>query len=193
MADIGIEENQSMFSALDKAYGEKGRFYHNTRHITACLEHFDQVAEAADHPHEVELAIWFHDAVYDPYGKDNERKSADVLRNFMEKNGCQREVVDRVDEMIMATCHTCGTSSGDESLVVDIDLAILGEPPSVFDQFEKDIRREYKWVPKFVYRKKRKEIISGLLGRQRIYQHDHFFTSLESRARENLQRAINNL
>ena len=188
MKGLELKDNKSAFDALQKAYGEKNRFYHNEKHIDACLMHFDMVAESALHPHEVELAIWFHDAVYDPYGKENERKSGMLLQQFMVKNGCERSSIERVHKMIMATCHTNSSNGGDESLVVDIDLSILGAPRAVFDQFEKAIRQEYRWVPKFVYRKKRKEIITGFLKRERIYWNDHFFTSLENSARENLQR-----
>jgi predicted metal-dependent HD superfamily phosphohydrolase len=194
MEGLGLDENRTMFDSLQKAYGEKKRYYHTDKHIDSCLLQLDKVASSASNPLEVELALWFHDAIYDPYGKENERKSGMLLQQFMVKNGCKRPSIERVYKMIMATCHTEDTLTNvDESLVVDIDLSILGAPEPVYDQFEKGIREEYRWVPKFVYRKKRKEILSGFLQRDRIYQNDTFYNSLESRAKKNLQRAVNAL
>src|SRR5579862_8801291 len=54
------------YDRLAKAYGEPQRHYHNHRHIAECLAEFDQARGLAGDAVTVELALWFHDAVYDP-------------------------------------------------------------------------------------------------------------------------------
>lgn len=83
--------------------------------------------------------------------------------------------------------------SGDETLVVDIDLSILGRDAPRYDEFEQRVRKEYRWVPLVLYRRKRIEILESFLKRPRIYGTDHFHARYEEQARRNLQRAIQTL
>jgi predicted metal-dependent HD superfamily phosphohydrolase len=78
----------------------------------------------------------------------------------------------------------------DARLVVDIDLSILGQDELVYDQFERSVREEYKWVPWFLYRRKRTEILRGFLDRESIYATEPFRQRYETAARTNLERAI---
>ena len=81
----------------------------------------------------------------------------------------------------------------DARLVVDIDLSILGQAEQVYDVFERSVREEYKWVPWFLYRRKRIEILRSFLERESIYGTDRFRQRYESGARSNLDRAIRRL
>jgi hypothetical protein len=63
------------FSRLQSAYSEKHRAYHTSRHIDECLALFDELKHLASHPPEVECALWFHDAIYEPMTKSNEERS----------------------------------------------------------------------------------------------------------------------
>ena len=92
----------------------------------------------------------------------------------------------------MVTEHNAPTQSRDESLLVDIDLAILGAEPAVYDQFERDIRSEYQLVPQFIYRKKRAELLQGFLERPQLF-HNAPFLDREQQSRANLSRAIADL
>jgi predicted metal-dependent HD superfamily phosphohydrolase len=76
---------------------------------------------------------------------------------------------------------------------VDIDLSILGAAPERFDEYEKQIRDEYAWVPGFVFRRKRAEILEGFLARPAIFSTPMFFQQLERAARDNLQRSLDQL
>jgi len=81
----------------------------------------------------------------------------------------------------------------DGQYMLDIDLSILGTQPDVYDEFERNIRREYKHVPAFIFRKKRKAILEGFLARNMIYVTKHFQHMLENQARINLIRAVSQL
>ena len=64
---------------------------------------------------------------------------------------------ERVADLILATKHAAVPTDADARLVVDIDLSILGSAEERFDRYERDVRREYRWVPGFIYRRKRAE------------------------------------
>ena len=94
----------------------------------------------------------------------------------------------RVHDLVMATRHTAVPSGQDDRLLVDIDLSILGAERARFDEYEQQIRREYAYVPGFLFRRKRREILTGFLDRPAIYSTPHFHDRLEARARDNLRR-----
>lgn len=193
MRQFGLTDNQATYAELRRAYTEKHRHYHSDAHINACLQHFDAVQHLAENPAEVELALWFHDAIYKPMSSTNELDSANWCAKFLAANDISAEIIQRVHKLIMATCHSAELVGNDERLVVDIDLAILGAPEDIYQTFEVNVRNEYQWIPSFVFKNKRKEILQTFLDRHRIYHHAYFYDLLEYRARENLTAAISQL
>ena len=181
-------EGGELFAQLKAAYAEPQRHYHTLQHLGECLAAFDGVQAFADHPHEVEMALWFHDAIYDVKGHDNEQRSADWARDALLAAGVPHESSQRVYSLVMATRHTAVPQDRDAQLLVDIDLSILGAERARFDEYEQQIRREYSDVPGFLFRRKRKEILKGFLERPAIYSTPHFQDALEARARDNLRR-----
>lgn len=193
MAQLGLQDNRDQWRALQNAYAEKHRHYHTAEHISACLQYLDTARHFAEHSAEIELALWFHDAIYKPRSSTNELDSANWCSEFLQANKVDSSVIERIHQLIMITCHNAVPATNDEQLLVDIDLAILGAPEDVYWQFEANVRKEYQWVPGFIFRAKRKEILQGFLQRERIYHHKHFFNGLEAQARENLRAAIDRL
>lgn len=190
MARCGFSEHRDTFDELCDGYAEPHRFYHTAEHIAACLRHLDEVAGLADSPAEVEIALWFHDAVYAIRAQDNERKSGEWARDFLLRAGAGEPRRARVTGHIMATEHKAVPVDPDSALVVDIDLAILGSAPETYQVFEANIRREYEWVPRILFRRKRKEVLESFLSRPSIFRTGHFKDRLETAARANLNAAI---
>lgn len=186
-------ESNDIYARLVSAYSEPHRRYHVVRHIEDCLAEFDAAPETADAPEEVEIALWFHDAVYKPTSSSNESQSADWAASFLRSVAAEEEKVSRVHRYIMATRHSAGVLNGDAALVVDIDLSILGRAHQDFEQYETSIREEYKWVPQPIYRRKRIEILQSFLDRPVIYQTTHFRERFETQARENIEWSIQRL
>lgn len=193
MGALGIGPSLDTFHALEKAYGEKHRGYHNAGHIAACLLAFDEFHRLSVRPEEVEAALWFHDAVYDPHGGDNEARSAEWARAFLLSAGREADSAQRVHDHVMATRHEAPAGTPDGALVVDLDLSILGADRPRYEAFEKGVRREYRWVPGFLFRSRRKEILAGFLRRETIYHHAPIREKLEAKARQNLAWAIGEL
>ena len=57
--------DRSLCHALLARYSEPHRRYHTLQHLAECFAAFDEIADLAEHPPDVELALWFHDAIYD--------------------------------------------------------------------------------------------------------------------------------
>jgi len=189
----GFPSNRATYDALVSEYSKPGRHYHTLKHVEACLKNLTLCADQADYPSEMELSLWFHDAIYKPLLSRNEEQSAEWAGSFLEQNSAHADQISRVRNLILVTRHEGEVQSKDESLLVDIDLAILGSDPGTFDDFEDQIRREYRMVPQFLYRKKRQQLLQGFLDRPRIYLNEPFYSRLEAQARSNLQSAISQL
>lgn len=178
------------FRQLMQRYAEPQRAYHTRRHLAECFAHWDAVRAAAERPGEVELALWYHDAVYDPRRGDNEERSAALAAEAMQRAGLDPGARARVHGLILATRHAEGTLEGDAALLTDVDLAILGAPPARFDEYEREVRQEYAWVPMPIFRRKRRAVLEAFLARPRLYATEHFRRTLEPQARANLARSV---
>ena len=181
---------RAVLDELMRAYSSPDRYYHNLTHIQGCLFIFDQTSFLAVHPQELELAIWFHDAVYDPRRSDNEQKSAAWAEAVIHQSGLSQDIAKRVANSILATRHQGEVTDLDAQLLVDVDLSILGREPAVFWQYERNIQREYAWVPEDVFRRERVKILKRFLDRPKIYYHHEYRERFEERARSNLEQAI---
>jgi predicted metal-dependent HD superfamily phosphohydrolase len=98
--------------------------------------------------------------------------------------------VRRVHDLIMATTHDAIANDPDTALLIDIDLSILGADPDVFDRFERNVRKEYWWVPGPLFRQTRAKILQSFLDRPSVYATAGFRERLEDAARRNLAAAI---
>ncbi|SKC65158.1 HD domain-containing protein [Pseudoxanthomonas indica] len=183
-------DGRAWFAQLLHCYVEPQRHYHTLQHLQECLTHFEHVRAAAAHPHEVEMALWFHDAIYEVRAADNEQRSADWAREVLRGADVEAAAADRVHALIMATRHTAIPSGQDEQLLIDIDLSILGADAERFAEYEDQIRREYAFVPGWLFKRKRRAILSSFLDRPRLYSTALFHDALEQRARANLSAAI---
>jgi predicted metal-dependent HD superfamily phosphohydrolase len=178
------------FDKIARNYDEPHRRYHNQEHIAHCLAEFRSARQLTENPAEVELALWLHDVIYDPRRGDNEEQSAEFARALCREARAGDLVERRVVDLILVTKHNATPVNADAQLVVDIDLAILGQPEERFWRYEREIREEYAFVPEEVFRAKRAEILEKFLERERIYATDFFFGKYEELARENLRKSI---
>jgi predicted metal-dependent HD superfamily phosphohydrolase len=176
-------------------YAQPGRHYHNQTHIDALLAHFAAVRDIVVAPAAVELAIWYHDSVYEPTAHDNEARSVALFRTHL-GDSLAPTLVAQVVAMIEATerhlLPTTGSPSllADCALFLDMDLSILGVPAPVFARYETDIRREYAMVPEDAYRAGRAAVLERFLARDRLYFSERFHGRLEAQARHNLAASL---
>lgn len=178
------------YRLVTQAYSQPHRHYHNLQHITECFEHVDWAVQELERPEEVRLALWYHDAVYEPRQQDNELRSAQWAERSLNAFGVSADKVERIVNMILATASHRSSEKGDIQRLLDIDLAILGSEPERFCQYEQQIRDEYDWVADSIYQEKRKEVLESFLARDFIYSDLRFRQRFETKARHNIRTTL---
>jgi len=190
---VGGDAAEAAWRALDAGYGAGARHYHGWNHIADLLAGHDAVRDLpdfADLDHDVlDLAIFFHDAIYETDRTDNEARSADLFATHAGLAGEAERLVS-VDAMIRATATHGRSPDPATRLMLDLDLAVLGAPPSTYAAYKAAIRREYLAIPETAWRLGRAGVLGRFLARARLYQTDHFHGRLDASARVNLAAEI---
>jgi predicted metal-dependent HD superfamily phosphohydrolase len=182
-------------NALKMRYGEAHRHYHVWTHIEAMLRMMDWQEAALFNKEAIEIAILFHDAVYEPGEDDNEKRSAGLMMGMLSKTVAP-VTLDVATDLILATeKHIISETMKDPvrsdcAYFLDMDLAILGAAPDVFDAFEDAIRQEFIAVDERDYARGRAAVLERFLSRKRLYHTQAFHDEFEAQARINLQGAI---
>ena len=194
---LGVNNNDLLVpvhAQIVDRYNEKHRCYHTLRHLEECFEHWASVRSTTSHPAEVEVALWFHDAIYDTRRNDNEQRSANWAREIALLAAVSMEASQRIFDLIMYTRHAVQQPVGaDAQTLIDIDLAILGADSDRFVEYEDQIRREYSWVPDNDFQKARFAILNEFLKREHIYFTSWFRDRYETRARDNIGQSLETL
>ena len=182
-----------VFGDLNIRYSQEERRYHTLKHIQDSLDTFWPVRSLATQPDLIEWALWFHDAIYDTHSTENVVQSAEMAYAYTRRAGLGILAARYVRNLVLATKHDFKPQVNAQSLMADVDLAILGQVPSVFDEYEESIRSEYSWVSEETFRRERAKILRGFLDRDHIYHTDNFRMIYESTAQANLERSLERL
>ena len=186
---------EDVLADLRNRYAEPQRRYHTWAHIEALLGWFALRRDHLHDPAAVQLAILFHDAVYDPARSDNEAQSAQLLRDA-DLPDVSDDARLRAVRMIEATAahgladNLDENDRSDMAEFLDMDLSILGAAPAVFDGYERAIRDEYAFVPEALFRAARRGILERFLERPTLYFSDWGHERFEARARSNIAASI---
>jgi predicted metal-dependent HD superfamily phosphohydrolase len=192
-----------MWEALRASYATPPRAYHSFGHVQEVLRQYQAVAAGPGwmQPAEVQLAVLYHDAIYDPARRDNEARSAELAVEHIERWLPDGAVdPERVAHLINLTARHGQFSPDDFAqdpapddvrCFLDCDMAILGADPAAFDVYDRGIAAEYRGhLPAWLFKLNRRRFIKGLLARDRIYLSDYFHERLDARARSNLRRLL---
>ena len=181
-----FSEPQKVFNKLIAAYSEKQRAYHTLQHLYECLALLDSIRADLNDADAVALALWFHDAVYDPQAKDNELKSAELFEQYLAQD-LSFDIVQKIKRWILVTQKHEATNELDLQFLLDIDLAILAASAERFTEYEQQIQQEYAWVYPDIYLIKRKQVLAHFYQTEPLYQTEYFQQNFEQRAKENLK------
>jgi len=188
--------------ALLAAYDGPGRHYHNVTHLDSVLQQLDWAKKSLQETGElsmmtpeesnkmfdvIELALWYHDAVYDAKAKDNEAKSRDWFLSDAHEFGLGAALQQDIAALIDLTAHHKDAKTLPERILTDCDLAILGAAKPAFDAYDDGIAKEYAHVPAPAYATGRAAVLKGFLDQPQIFKTEAFRKAYEAQARQNLQ------
>ena len=180
-----------IFDEISSRYREPHRRYHTPRHIRHCLEQLDLAADLLDDRDAVELALWFHDVVWEGQAApaSNEQRSADLL---VERLGgaLDERFRDTVCRLVMVTVYPSEPATPDEGYMVDIDLSSFGLPWEEFRRDSQAVRDELPHLTDEEFFPKQHRFLRMLLGRKRFFVTDFFAERYERTARDNIERLL---
>ena len=173
------EKVDAEYAELVARYAEPHRRYHTLEHIAEALVEVD----TAHGSPEVELAVWFHDAIYDTAADDNEHRSAQYADAVLSRLGAPLRVIAEVKRLVELTAtHVVPPADVNARVLIDADLAILRANPARYDRYVDDVRHEYAHVDDDAWTQGRAAVVRSLLA-----------VTTDAAARSNLTRELTRL
>lgn len=176
--------NDCVLGDVITSYNSVGRYYHTMQHINEMFE-LSRRMYPTDY-NLLNIAILFHDVVYNPLSKTNEEDSVKLFESYDFK--ISKAHAKTIKDLIMVT--KTHQTNGDylQDLMCDLDLAILGSDVIRFNEYERQIRHEYLFATDEQYKAGRIEFIKKILARNTIFLTSEFQRLFEEKARENLNK-----
>jgi predicted metal-dependent HD superfamily phosphohydrolase len=103
------------------------------------------------------------------------------------------QAVERVVGHILATKSHHKSEDNDTNLFTDADLSVLGAPWEAYQEYYRQIRKEYAIYPDLLYKPGRRKVLQHFLDLPAIFKTAAFHTRYEGQARENLFRELETL
>lgn len=178
-----------VYDDLRRRYTEPHRRYHTLDHITHCIQQLDMATALMEDPDAVEMALWFHDAIYEPGACNNEQKSVELFLQIAQDHFLPI-FISKVCGLILATTHRQAPEDGDDAFITDIDLSGFGLPWEQFLLDSKALREEQDHISDEAFYPAHLKFLNSLLKRPRIFVNDFFNERYEQRARQNIERLI---
>jgi predicted metal-dependent HD superfamily phosphohydrolase len=169
-------------------WSETHRKHHTVAHLHAMLNAVGLLAEAGiEFDREaVELAAWFHDAIYEIGRDDNEDRSAELARELLESS----PVRDEVARLVLVTkTHKVADDDVNGAVLSDADLSVLGSEPLRYRAYAAAVREEFGDMPDDVFKAARVQVLSSLLE-GRLFHTAAGRERWEDRARRNIAEEI---
>ena len=196
MRNLRLED----FNMIKDIYSSPDRFYHNLNHLKYCFWVFDRTFPLTKYKAALDLSIWFHDIFYDMLKHEtNEIVSADYAKKYIKGRAGENDfgLSDLVGEFILSTKHDAPPKNHMCEMIMDVDMVILAADHETFNEYEKNIRKEYmvhrlESASTNDYNTGRLKFLNGLLSKKCIF-YTKELKSLDPLARENISRSILNL
>jgi len=181
-----IPQRELLWKNFVTLYSEENRHYHDLAHIEDCLTKLDSWPSQPSNTVRdgIELAIWFHDIIYDTRRTDNEESSAALATHYLRGHPLEIDC----HALILATRHKQTEGMRAEEIMCDIDLSVLGSEPDKYRRYAENIRNEYSWVETAEYSEARARVLTNFLNRDNLFQTPYAIAKWEAQARINLEQ-----
>ena len=180
------------FEEVEKQYTHASRYYHTLGHVNDLFTHIKKAGVSDVETTILAHVALFHDVIYNSVSKENEIKSAQFAQLWLEKLNVKRSLREQIEIIILATA----THISDDSLAqlfLDMDLSILGASPEKYTDYYKAVRKEYKNIPLFLYKRGRKRFLLETLAKSFIFYTQKYRKLYEKQARVNMQEELDRL
>ncbi len=181
---------ESLWNAIDKKHRNKKRYYHNLSHLEHLYQNLLQAKDQIVDWDMVLFTLFYHDYIYNVLKQDNEEQSAIKALEILNALDIDKNRIDVCYEIILATKGHNTSKNSDVNYFTDADLAILGSDWKNYETYYKNVRKEYKYYPDFMYNKGRIKVLRHFIDMPRIFKTDYFHEQFETQAKENLQLEI---
>ena len=185
--------HEALRDRLVATYGEERRGYHDLTHLAEVLEHVAALADAAEDDVDVEavtLAAWFHDAVYEGTGDDEERSAA-LATDELTTAGLEPRLVAEVARLVRLTAtHRPAPDDRNGQVLSDADLAVLAADPERYAGYVAGVRAEYAHVAEADFRRGRAAVLRDLLAKPSLFHTAAARDRWEETARANVSREL---
>jgi predicted metal-dependent HD superfamily phosphohydrolase len=178
-------------------WSEPHRRYHTGAHLFAVLASLETIADGGAAPRVVDLAAWFHDAVYTGSSpatgtpQSDEEQSALLAEARLRDAGLAPKEVAEVARLVRLTAeHRPGTDDGGGQLLCDADLSILGRDPARYRRYTAQVRAEYAHVPDDLFRTGRAAVLEHLLALDPLFHTERGQSLWLERAHRNLRAEL---
>jgi predicted metal-dependent HD superfamily phosphohydrolase len=174
------------------AYGDPARGYHDRTHLAEVLEHVQELRHELAGEGDLDtvlLAAWFHDAVYDRAGEDEER-SARLAEDELAGTSYAGEVA-RLVRLTQGHLPADGDRSG--QVLCDADLAILAAEEDRYAAYVAGVRQEHGHLDDDTFRRGRAAVLHDLLAKPTLFHTPTARRAWEERARANVERELRRL
>jgi len=180
-----------VFHVIVSMYGETGRYYHTLQHIKSMLQLSIQYQHCIKDIVSLQLAIFFHDIVYNAKSGTNEDDSVVIFVNLLD-NYLENPVINKVSRFIMSTkSHQLSDDSNedddDEKYFLDFDMAVLSWPRECYIEYAANIRKEYIHVELDDYCIKRSAFLRNTINSASKIYHSQLYLEREQLARDNME------
>jgi predicted metal-dependent HD superfamily phosphohydrolase len=182
-----------LWSEIEQKYSGKRKHYHNLQHLENLLQQLIEVKDKIQNWNIILFTLFYHDSIYNTLKTNNEEKSADLAEKRMKQLGVYINEIELCKEQILATKSHQLSTNNDTNLFTDADLSILGQPWETYVKYLKNVRKEYKFYPIFVYKLGRKNVIQHFLEMKPLFKTKFFFDKFENQAKKNLLKELSTL
>ncbi len=196
---IDDEDVEELWEEMLHFYNKTDRYYHNLRHIENVVNELETVKNKINDYDTVLFAAFYHDFIYFVEKEKkisiggNEKRNAIIAESTLKKILYPLNKVAECQEHIIATKYHEKTLNNDTNFLIDADLSILGQKPDIYNEYCKNIRKEYSIFSDNKFYLSRKILLEKILSKENIFTTQHFIDLYEKQARINIKDEIEKL